>query len=414
MEALANDDHNQKINRVAILEEIKRLHSEVDGSVLECWRKNLPKMILLGEALTTLKSDVEQGKWLEWYRANAGYCGFSEDTAERYMRLYRNRELLQQPDSAHVRNLTDALILIKEPDPDKRKALLDEAARTGESIRSAKKRAKKGQKPLSDPKSTAAIDGLTVLGIRYEVAAQWVEMAQGDTVEALIKDALRLHTLAREIPGDAPPDTQAPQPTIQPQEVPSNDSVLADPTESLVPKPPDVKKPEPPIESPEAPNNDSDPADPAEPLVSVEQPEKDKRHPYMDGIVLHRKPKPYNLRINDPSEDGGWLAAYTQLGIDGPTYFCLWDRLLKEAIAVLTTQLSARESDERSTEETCFQEFQRLIRQFNIKLRGDQYTLEKLRKRMRKLLGPDIWEEFANESELIEAGEELVNLPNDP
>jgi hypothetical protein len=112
MEALANDDHNQKINRVAILEEIKRLHSEVDDSVLECWRKNLPKMILLGEALTALKRDVEQGKWLEWCRANAAYLGFSEDTAERYMRLYRNRELLQQPDSAHVRNLTDALILL--------------------------------------------------------------------------------------------------------------------------------------------------------------------------------------------------------------------------------------------------------------------------------------------------------------
>jgi len=54
------------------------------------------------------------------------------------------------------------------------------------------------------------------------------------------------------------------------------------------------------------------------------------------------------------------------------------------------------------------------FQQFNIKLRGDQYTLEKLRKRMRKLLGPDIWKEFANESELIEAGEELVNLQNDP
>jgi hypothetical protein len=78
-----------------------------------------------------------------------------------------------------VRNLTDALILIKEPDPDKRKALLEEAALTGKSIRSAKKRAKKGQEPSSDPKRNAVIDGLTALGIEYEVAAQWAEVAQG-------------------------------------------------------------------------------------------------------------------------------------------------------------------------------------------------------------------------------------------
>jgi hypothetical protein len=55
------------------------------------------------------------------------------------------------------------------------------------------------------------IDGLTALGIEYEVAAQWAEVAQGETVEAMIKDVLRRRTLAREIPGDAPPNTQAPE-----------------------------------------------------------------------------------------------------------------------------------------------------------------------------------------------------------
>jgi hypothetical protein len=191
------------IDRVALLKAIKELHADVDGSVLESWRKNLTKMIQLGSELTVLRDDVGHGAWLKWLRANATYLGFGEDTAERYMRLYRNRELLQQPDSAHVRNLTDALILIKEPDPDKRKALLDEAARTGKSIRSAKKRVKKGQKQFSDPKRTAATDGLCALGIEYEVAAQWAELAEGETVEDLIKDALRRRTLALEVPKEA-------------------------------------------------------------------------------------------------------------------------------------------------------------------------------------------------------------------
>jgi hypothetical protein len=55
------------------------------------------------------------------------------------------------------------------------------------------------------------IDGLTALGIEYEVAAQWAEVAQGETAEDRIKDALRRRALALEIPKDAPdepgPDT---------------------------------------------------------------------------------------------------------------------------------------------------------------------------------------------------------------
>jgi hypothetical protein len=110
------------INRVKLLEKIKGLHADVDGSVLECWQKNLPKMIQLGADLTALKKDVGYGAWLEWFRANAPYLGFSEDTAENYMRLYKRRDRLAN--SENVRNLTDALLLIKEPDPVKRLALI--------------------------------------------------------------------------------------------------------------------------------------------------------------------------------------------------------------------------------------------------------------------------------------------------
>jgi hypothetical protein len=253
-------------DRATLLEKIKELHADVEGSVLDCWRKNFPKMIQLGAELTALKDDVGYGQWLKWFRANEGYLGFGEDTAERYLRLYENRSLFEQTDSAHVRNLTDALILIKEPDPAKRKALLEESARTGKSIRTAKKRDRKGQKPLSDPKRTAATDGLTALGIEYEVAAQWVEVAQGETVEDLIKDALRLRALAREIPNDAP-DVSKPE-TAGDTDKPKADEKPA--------APPKVQEPNSGPESPaddQQPQNASDPADPAKPLVTVEQPE---------------------------------------------------------------------------------------------------------------------------------------------
>jgi Protein of unknown function (DUF3102) len=203
------------INRVTLLEKIKGLHADVDGSALDWWRKNLHKLIQLGADLTALKEDVGHGAWLAWFRANAGFLGFSEDTAENYMRLFKYSDRLAN--SGNVRNLTDALLLIREPDPEKRQTLVREAEETGESIRKnqsrhrATKRAKKDQKPSSDPTRTAVIDALCALGIEYEVAAQWAEAAKGETVEDLIKDALRRRAKALEASKDPPevpgPDT---------------------------------------------------------------------------------------------------------------------------------------------------------------------------------------------------------------
>jgi hypothetical protein len=248
--ARADDDPNDKIDRVATLDEIKRVHSEVDGSVLDCWRKNLPKMIRLGEMLATLKDAVGQGKWIEWFEENEWHCGFGKDTEENYRRIYKNRSLLEQPDSEHVRNLTDALILIKERDPAKRKALLDDAARTGKSIRSAKQRARNREIP-KDPAERSR--GLTqealrifhrlwtqdtlVPTLRDGEPQQWVQKAQGSTAKEIAEDAYRLLKLSLSA---AHPDAQA--------------------------------REEPPVD-------DSDQAGPAGPLVSVEQPEESKRTP---------------------------------------------------------------------------------------------------------------------------------------
>jgi hypothetical protein len=247
--ARADDDPNDKIDRVATLDEIKRVHSEVDGSVLDCWRKNLPKMIRLGEMLATLKDAVGHGKWIEWFEENEAYCGFGKDTEENYRRIYKNRSLLEQPDSEHVRNLTDALILIKEPDPAKRKALLDDAVRTGKSIRSAKQRARNREIPKNPVEGNRGLtqealrifhqlwtQDTSVPTLRDGEPQKWVEKAQGSTAKEIAEDAHRLLKLSLSA---APPDAQARE---------------------------------------EPPADDSDQAGPAGSLVSVEQPEASERY----------------------------------------------------------------------------------------------------------------------------------------
>ncbi len=44
----------------------------------------------------------------------------------------------------------------------------------------------------------------------------------------------------------------------------------------------------------------------------------------MEGNVWHSKPEPYHLTINNPSNAIGWLAAFDQLCLDGPSYNCPW------------------------------------------------------------------------------------------
>jgi hypothetical protein len=142
----ADDDSTKKIDRSALLKEIRQLHADVDSDVLACWKKTLPKMIRLGEALTALKDDVDRGQWISWFEANQRYLGFGKDTEENYRKLYKHRDRLADSNSEPARNLTDALLLIKEPDPEKRRALLRESQETGKSIRANQSRKKK-QKP---------------------------------------------------------------------------------------------------------------------------------------------------------------------------------------------------------------------------------------------------------------------------
>jgi DUF3102 family protein len=410
-ESSATTNDNGKTDRVAVLNEIKHLHKEVDGSVLDCWRNNLPKMIRLGEMLAALKDGVGHGNWMSYFRENEGYCGFSEDTGERYMRLYKYRDRFEQSDanSAPVRNLTDALLLIKEPDPEKRRALLVDAQKTGKSIRANVR--SKAKKPIAPPDARTTLgpdspgnndetqeDTPNVQASEHPLTAPRAANNGSDCIahnaplglEGMSGDPVKtLRSVPESDPGSKSsgivdetrkdtPAMQAPAPSVELHEVPTNNSDHAKAS---------------------APHGDS-----AEPLVLVEQPEVGKRHLYMEGNVLHRIPKPYHLMLKDPSNGDGWVAAYTQLGIDGPSYYGGYSRVLKQAVAVLDVQLSEEES-ERPTEETCFEDLLCLLRQWHVKLNGDRAPLERLRKRMQKLVGPGLWKAFVDEAELIDAGE---------
>jgi hypothetical protein len=86
-------------------EEIRRLHEEIIGAV----RVTLPKAIRIGELLAEQKTEMEHGSFGPWIEA---HCGFTERTAQRYMRLAAVRESLK---SDSVSGLTAAYRLLEAP-----------------------------------------------------------------------------------------------------------------------------------------------------------------------------------------------------------------------------------------------------------------------------------------------------------
>jgi hypothetical protein len=79
--------------------EINQLHQEIIGAA----RTSLAKAIRIGELLAEQKANLEHGQWLPWIKKR-----FSDETLQRYMRVYRNREELKSAsvtDLAHVYRL---------------------------------------------------------------------------------------------------------------------------------------------------------------------------------------------------------------------------------------------------------------------------------------------------------------------
>lgn len=77
--------------------------------------------IAVGEGLIEAKALVDHGQWLPWLAEN---CDFSEDTAQTYMKLARNREqVLANTERARYLPIREALKAIRkakpvEPNPD--------------------------------------------------------------------------------------------------------------------------------------------------------------------------------------------------------------------------------------------------------------------------------------------------------
>jgi hypothetical protein len=273
LEPLADDS---EVDRV----EIKRLHD----SIYHYAALAIREATRIGEILTRRKKLVGHGNWLPWLAANAE---FTEVTACKYMALFEERDWLKsKPPSL---DLTDAYRKIKE----KRKSEKGSKPRgRGSRKASPSKVENPGQEPLMERSRGLTQEALrifhrlwiqdtSILTLRTGESQKWVEKAQGSTAKGIAEDAYRLLKLSLSA---APLNVQA--------------------------------REEPPVD-------DSDQAGPPGPLVSVEQPEESKRTPHFDGMC-YRKPKPYHITINDPLNSHGWVAAYTQLGIDGPSYYSGW------------------------------------------------------------------------------------------
>jgi hypothetical protein len=94
------------LQRTPEITEINRLHAEILTSA----QNAIQKAIRVGEILTAEKAKVKHGDWGLWIEVN---LDFSQDTAERWMGLYKNRN---NSNSARVRNLTDAYKVLAQND----------------------------------------------------------------------------------------------------------------------------------------------------------------------------------------------------------------------------------------------------------------------------------------------------------
>lgn len=91
------------MNEVAMT--INELHKEI----LQNANDLLKKIIELGRLLTEIKEELGHGKFVKWIDKNAL---FSMRTAQRYMRIYKNKDLIQK---IEIDRLTSAYKLLEQP-----------------------------------------------------------------------------------------------------------------------------------------------------------------------------------------------------------------------------------------------------------------------------------------------------------
>jgi hypothetical protein len=87
--------------------EINRLHKEFGEGL----RLTLEKAVHIGELLVAAKAECGHGNWLSWIKTN---LSFSEETANRYMRCFYNREQLNSPSAGYL-TIEDAARMSSQP-----------------------------------------------------------------------------------------------------------------------------------------------------------------------------------------------------------------------------------------------------------------------------------------------------------
>jgi hypothetical protein len=93
-----------EIETKAVAEEINRLHHEI----LSVARTTLEKAIRIGELLAKQKASLGHGQWLPWLEANVE---LNPRTAQRYIRVWENRQMLKYDSVSH---LTQAYVLLAD------------------------------------------------------------------------------------------------------------------------------------------------------------------------------------------------------------------------------------------------------------------------------------------------------------
>ncbi len=118
-----------KVSMVTVAAELNRLHLGIGAKL----RSSVEDAIRIGELLANVRGspDMKHGVFLPWVKAN---CEFSEDTAERYRKLYAHADKIRT-----VRNLQEAYKKIgqietaeKQSEAQKAKGRVAEYQKTGE------------------------------------------------------------------------------------------------------------------------------------------------------------------------------------------------------------------------------------------------------------------------------------------
>ena len=92
--------------------EINQLHAEICDAASTI----IEKAIRIGQLLTEQKTSLKHGEWLPWLSGNVQ---FNERTAQRYMRVFSNRDQLKSDTVSYLTDIYKLLEAPKKKDPDK-------------------------------------------------------------------------------------------------------------------------------------------------------------------------------------------------------------------------------------------------------------------------------------------------------